>query len=76
MYYVFLGSQETFDGAPVAANGANTNRSGERRVCHCNAGRPTGPLVVPSNETRLVSADNVSRSSARAMSEEGRFIRS
>jgi hypothetical protein len=63
--------QETFGGQSVP------NRSGEAqatRVCQCHAVSP-GPLVVPSNETRLISADNVSRSSARAMSEEGRFIR-
>eukprot|EP00438_Fugacium_kawagutii_P007833 Skav212612 [mRNA] locus=scaffold2176:249477:253407:- [translate_table: standard] len=48
---------------------------GEGRVCQCHA-VSEGPLVVPSNKTRLISADNVSRSSARAMSEEGRFVRS
>lgn len=65
-------TEETFGGQSVP------NRSGEAqatRVCQCHAVSP-GPLVVPSNETRLISADNVSRSSARAMSEEGRFIRS
>ena len=71
--YVFMMSsfEETFGGQSVP------NRSGEAeatRVCQCHAVSP-GPLVVPSNETRLISADNVSRSSARAMSEEGRFIR-
>ena len=63
--------EETFGGQLVP------NSSEVQRVCQCDAvsSRRSRPLVVPSNETRLISADNVSRSSARAMSEEGRFIR-
>lgn len=65
-------TEETFGGQLVP------NSSEVQRVCQCDAvsSRRSRPLVVPSNETRLISADNVSRSSARAMSEEGRFIRS
>ncbi|CAE8615683.1 unnamed protein product [Polarella glacialis] len=60
--------------APEVFEGSHALAANRSRICECSLLPLRRALVVPSNETRLASADKKGRASVRAA--EGRFMRS
>ncbi|CAE8678037.1 unnamed protein product [Polarella glacialis] len=60
--------------APEVFEGSHALAANRSRICECSLLPLRRALVIPSNETRLASADKKGRASVRAA--EGRFMRS